>query len=84
MHACVRACVHVIQIKCDTKRSSVNIQLLLLKRLPVLHSSRYTPRLTVYPEIKSYEFSNGKALQNNSSLLIFTHTIQTHRLRNNS
>ena len=29
----------------------------------------------VYPEIKSYEFSNGKALQNNSSLLIFTHTI---------
>ena len=44
----------------------------------------YTPRLIVYPEIKSYEFSNGKALQNNSSLLIFTHTIQTHRLRNNS
>ena len=40
-------------------------------------AQKYTPRLIVYPEIKSYEFSNGKALQNNSSLLIFTHTIQT-------
>ena len=25
-------------------------------------------------------FQTGRALQNNSSLLIFTHTIQTHRL----
>ena len=39
-----------------------------LDRLPVLHSSRYTPRLIVYPEIKSYAFSNGKALQNNRSI----------------
>ena len=27
---------------------------------------QYTPRLIVYSEIKPYEFSNGKALQNNS------------------
>ena len=35
------------------------------------------------PIQKSNKISNGKALKNNSSSLIFTHTVQTHRLRNN-
>ena len=47
----------------------------------MLHSRRYTPRLSRNKTI-DYAFSNGRALQNNSSLLIFTHTIQTQRLRN--
>ena len=33
--------------------SDEKVLLLLLDRLPMLHSSRYTPRLIVYPEIKS-------------------------------
>ena len=52
-----------------------------LDMLPVLHT---TSNSLSRNKIIDYAFSNGKALQNNSSLLIFTHTIQTQRLRNNS
>ena len=32
------------------------------------------PRTAAYPELKSYDFSIGKALKNNSALLVVTHT----------
>ena len=49
---------------CSFLSTEIICGLYLLDRLPVLHSSRYTPRLIGYPEIKSYAFSNGKALPN--------------------
>ena len=41
-------------------------QLSELDSLPV-------PRMTTYPELKLYDFSIGKALKNNSALLVVTH-----------
>ena len=54
--------VYSVQIKQQTPiqkctiSSSHSGSLTLLDRLHVLHSSRYTPRLIGYPEIKSYAF----------------------------
>ena len=52
-------------------------QLSILDRLPVLHSSKVhtTSNSLSRNKIIDYAFSNGKALQSNSSLLIFTHTL---------